>query len=233
VDEFEPIRRFYDDEYYADLQAEGSLPWHCRRILRRLGGMAGKQVLDIGCGTGEWLAELHMLGARVSGVDLSRRAVEACIARLPDGEFHCGPAESLPFADGRFDLVLCMGSLEHFLDKRKALDEMRRVGRSDARYLILVPNAGFLTRRLKLYGGTHQVKAREDVLTLEAWAELFAGAGLHVMRTWRDLHPLSRHWIFRGNPLGWPLRAAQALALAFWPIRWQYQVYHYCQGSDA
>jgi hypothetical protein len=34
---------------------------------------------------------------------------------------------------------------------------------------------------------------------------------------------------------GWlaaPLRALQALALVFWPLRWQYQVYHLCTKAE-
>lgn len=53
-----------------------------------------------------------------------------------------------------------------------------------------------------------------------------------MIELWRDLHPLSRHWICHGNVPAWPIRAAQALALAAWPIGWQYQVYHYCRAAN-
>jgi len=92
--------------------------------------------------------------------------------------------------------------------------------------------AGFLTRRLGLYGGTQQVMAKEDVYELAEWNRLFEAAGLRVIERWRDLHPLSWSWIARGSRLGWPVRAAQALALAAWPLGWQYQVYHYCRACD-
>lgn len=232
VDEFESIRRYYDDEYYAAGGDAGRLPWHCRRIAARLGNLSGLRVLDVACGTGEWLDHLRKCGARVSGIDLSRRAIDICRKRFPDDDFRCGPAESLPFPDRSFDLVTCLGSLEHFLDKGKALAEMRRVAGDGARFLILVPNAGFLTRRLGLYGGTQQVKAREDVLELDGWRQLLERTGLPVIARWRDLHTLSPGWIRRGNPLGWPLRAAQAVALCVWPMAWQYQVYHYCRATD-
>ncbi len=193
--------------------------------------MADRAVLDVACGTGEWLDFFRDQGASIAGIDLSQKAIEQCVRRFPEGKFVCGPAETLPFEDRTFDLVTCMGSLEHFLDKPAALSEMKRVAKGNARFLILVPNAGFLTRRLGLYGGTHQVKAREDVLDLASWASLLEGAGLHVTDRWRDLHPISWSWIAKGSPLGWPVRAAQALALATWPISWQYQVYHYCRAA--
>lgn len=228
--ETDAIRRFYDEEYYANDLASAPLPWHCRSVARRLGDMRGREVLDVACGTGGWLRYFHRLGAKgIAGIDLSHKAIEAGRKASPDAEFHCGSAEVLPFSDDRFDLVTCMGSLEHFQDKVGALREMLRVARKDATFVLLVPNAGFLTRRLGLYKGTAQSAVREDVLSLDQWAAIFDEAGLRVSARWRDLHPLSFSWICTGRPWHWPLRALQALALCFWPVSWQYQVYHVCE----
>lgn len=228
-DGFDTVRQFYDSEYYAVVSKGDRLPWHCRVVARRFGPFTGKAVLDVACGTGGWLAYIRELGAStIAGIDLSTRAIDACRQRLPEGEFHCGPAEMLPFPSAAFDVVTCMGSLEHFLDKPAALAEMRRVLRPGGCIVLLVPNAGFLTRRLGLYGGTQQRAIKEDVLSLDAWRSLMEGADLRVEARWRDLHPLSRSWILRGSPLAWPVRAVQALALACWPLAWQYQVYHRC-----
>jgi len=233
-DSLNKIREFYDTDYYASVSLGGRLPWHCRRVARRFGPFDGKSVLDVACGAGGWLQHFRERGARaVAGIDLSERAIQACRERLPDGEFHCGPAETLPFASEFFDVVTCMGSLEHFLDKPAALIEMRRVLRPGGCIVLLVPNAGFLTRQLGLYKGTQQRAIQEDVLSLDAWQTLFEAAGLEVEARWRDLHPLSRSWIARGSPLSWPLRLLQALALASWPMRWQYQVYHFCSASHS
>jgi SAM-dependent methyltransferase len=233
IDRFDSIRDFYDNEYYAHLNCSASLPWHCKAVAVRLGSMSGRRVLDVACGTGEWLDFFHSRSASVAGIDLSQRAIDECLRKFPESQFFCGPAESLPFPDDHFDLVTCMGSLEHFLDKPAALAEMKRVGKPDARFLILVPNAGFLTRRLGLYKGTQQVKAKEDVLELAQWNEMLEVAGLEVIDRWRDLHPLSWSWIRHGSVLSWPIRAAQAVLLAAWPVKWQYQVYHYCKvGKD-
>jgi SAM-dependent methyltransferase len=224
---FDAIRDFYNDEYYL-APTSAQVPWHTARVGRRLGPMAGKHVLDVACGTGAWLGYFSRQGASVAGIDLSSKAIERCRAQFPSGEFHCGPAESLPFADGAFDLVTCMGSLEHFLDKPAALREMVRVARPGATVLILVPNAGFLTRRLGMYRGTNQARISEEVLPLDAWRRLLENAGLGVQAMWRDLHPLSWQWIRHGPVLAWPIRSLQALALTVWPVAWQYQVYFRC-----
>jgi SAM-dependent methyltransferase len=227
--QLEHIREFYDDEYYGARPSQHPLPWHCRMAARDLTGVAGGDVLDVACGTGVWLGHFAAMGARsISGVDLSGRAIEACRATYPHGAFHAGPAERLPFPDASFDVIACMGSLEHFVDKLAALREMVRVSRPGAQFLLLVPNAGFLSRRLGLYGGTHQVKVKEDVMSLGVWGALFESAGLAVHRRRRDLHPLSWRWIAHGRWWTWPVRAVQAVSLAVWPLAWQYQVYHYC-----
>ncbi|MDQ2701602.1 MAG: methyltransferase domain-containing protein [Pseudomonadota bacterium] len=225
------VRDFYDREYHAGAGAPEDVGWHSRVIASRLGDLRGKRVLDIACGTGQWLLELQQRGAVPSGIDISVRAVAQCHRVLPSADIREGIAERLPFETASFDLVTCMGSLEHFLDQPGALAEMRRVGSRGARFLILVPNAGFLTRRLGLYRGTHQVAIRETVRPLAEWQALLEGAGMEVRAKWRDLHPLAREWITSGPMHAWPLRAAQACALAAWPLAWQYQVYFYCEGQ--
>lgn len=227
------VRLFYDQEYYANPDAGDALPWQMRRVADRLGNMDDHRVLDIACGTGAWLAELTRRGAQSAGIDISSRAVEQCRRRLPNADIREGVAEELPFHDDSFDLVTCLGSLEHFLDQPRALREMRRVAKSGASFLILVPNAGFLTRRLGLYGGTGQTAIRETVRSLEEWTRLLQEAGLEVRARWRDLHPLSASWISQGPMHTRPLRLLQALALPLWPLRWQYQVYFQCRVAQA
>ncbi|MEQ8230161.1 MAG: class I SAM-dependent methyltransferase [Gammaproteobacteria bacterium] len=226
------IRDFYDHEYYRDLPAQAGPSMHQRRLARRLDIGWADAVLDVACGAGGWLAACAARGATVAGIDLSERAIDCCRRTLPAGEFHVGPAETLPFPAARFSVVSCLGSLEHFLDPDAALTEMRRVARRDARFLILVPNAGFLTRRLGLYRGTFQVQAREEVLPLAAWEALFHRNGLEVVARWRDLHVLSWQWIMRRPRRAAPLRALQAFALACWPLAWQYQVYFECRNRE-
>ena len=230
-DELEEMKSFYDDVYYADANKPLQGSAHLKNLARIMDIASGIVVLDIACGLGEWLHVCASDGAQVSGVDLSERAIDYCHKHMPDGEFHAVPAEKLPFADGQFDLVSCLGSLEHFVEPVVSLREMARVAKADARFLILVPNADFLTRKLKLFGGTNQKDAKEVVRTLEEWEGLFEQAGLRVTRKWKDLHVLSWSWITMNGWLGAPIRALQALALAVWPLRWQYQVYHLCVKS--
>jgi ubiquinone/menaquinone biosynthesis C-methylase UbiE len=221
-------REYYDGVYHKKTCDKRDLSNHCRRLAQRFQPWQGKRLLDVGCGSGTWLTAVARLGGKPAGVDLSQVAIDACRRKLPDAELYCVPAEQLPFADRQFDFISCLGSLEHFISPEAALREMVRVAKPDSTLLILVPNAGFLPRRLGLYSGTQQAELREEVRSLQEWQEMFAYAGLEVVRRWRDLHVLSWSWIFRGPWYVWPLRSVQALALPLWPLSWQYQVYHHC-----
>jgi ubiquinone/menaquinone biosynthesis C-methylase UbiE len=227
------IKAFYDSVYHANAHADegGTLRGHYTRLIKRLGIQKGDSVLDVACGAGGWLKACEEYGTSVSGVDLSEKAIAVCRELMPDGRFHAQPAETLPFCNGQFDVVTCLGSLEHFVDPQSSLEEMVRVAKNDASFVILVPNKEFLTRKLGFFGGTYQVDAKEVVRTLEGWQLLFSSAGLTVKERWKDLHVVNRHWIMTGRAYMWPLRALQCLLLPMWPLKWQYQVYHRCLAT--
>ncbi len=225
----ETMRRFYDGVYYRDVPRPGKISRHYRRLALRMAVSQGQRILDVGCGTAEWLRAAHDQGAIPIGIDLSQRAISIGRISLHEGILLTGCAESLPFGEGQFDMVTCMGSLEHFMDMKQALLEMVRVARDDSPILILVPNAGFLTRRLGFYKGTIQSDICEVTMNTDQWKRVFEEAGLHVKKRWRDLHILSWRWISLSK--GWhiPFRALQAAALIVWPLSWQFQVYHLCE----
>lgn len=228
--DIDEIREFYDSVYYADATVNGEVEsrGHYRQLARKSNIELGSEVLDVACGKGDWLRVCTEVGATVCGIDLSGTAISICRKTMPAGEFYTQAAESLPFEDRRFDVVTCLGSLEHFVDPVNGLMEMSRVAKADATIIILVPNKDFLTRKLGLFGGTYQVDAKEVVRTLDDWEALFLAAGLLVEERWKDLHVLNMRWITTGRFYMWPFRALQCLLLMVWPLRWQYQVYHRC-----
>lgn len=229
---FQEIRQYYDGVYYKNVKRQVVVSRHLKHLARKVLYGEENNILDVACGTGSWLLSAGTRSnASLAGIDISQVAIDTCRANLPNGEFSAGTAETLPFESNRFDLVSCLGSLEHFIDPAAALREMVRVAKQDARFLLLVPNSGFLTRRLKLFKGTDQVAAREIVRSLDEWQTLFEAAGLITTDRWKDLHVLSWNWISANNWAHIPLRAMQAVALMIWPLSWQYQVYHLCEKA--
>lgn len=228
VNDIGEVQRFYNSVYYKDAKANKKQSCHLSRLASKMRIQTGIDVLDVACGKGEWLFAVHERGGNIAGIDLSYKAIDICKTIFPDGEFYVGTAEILPFEDKRFNIVSCLGAIEHFLDPQAALKEMVRTARDNATFLLLVPNKDFLTRRLGFFGGTAQADIREEVRTLQEWKELFEAAGLQIEKRWKDLHVLSWTWITNRRWYHIPIRAAQAFTLLFWPLSWQYQVYHLC-----
>jgi SAM-dependent methyltransferase len=111
-------------------------------MLSRAGVPERPQVLDAGCGTGRNLAEFGRLGT-ARGVDPSRQAIEFC-RRRGLGEVEAAGIESLPYADGTFDLILATDVLEHVERDDVAATELRRVAAPGALLLVTVPAYGWL-----------------------------------------------------------------------------------------
>jgi SAM-dependent methyltransferase len=90
--------------------------------------LAGKLVLDAGCGGGRYARLLGRFGAKVVGVDLSsavEKAASLC-ADLPDVSILQGDLTRIPLAEGVFDLAFSIGVLHHGPDPRGAFAEVAR-----------------------------------------------------------------------------------------------------------
>ncbi len=104
--------------------------------LEKIAGNAfGGTLCDVGCGTGYLLRHVRTHSKqsfeRMVGVDIvTPRGHD-------DIEFVDAMIENLPFGDRSFDTVLCTHVLEHILDYRKAIAELRRITRR--RLIIVVP----------------------------------------------------------------------------------------------
>lgn len=225
-------RSFYDNIYYKNISAKRKIHRHYKKLVSKIYLKKDDSILDIACGTGEWLKVATLNGAMPFGIDISEKAVQASKNWIQTGGFAVCVSENLPFTGHSFDVVTCLGALEHFQDQKKALKEMIRVAKKNASFLILVPNSNFLTYRLGLFKGTKQTEVKETIMSLEEWERLFFEAGLIVDKKWKDLHVISTDWIIRRPWLMIPFRFLQAILLAVWPLNWQYQVYHLCYHND-
>src|SRR4051812_5859531 len=99
-----------------------------RHLLPLIGNVRGKRFLDIGCGTGRWLAWARQQGATALGVDLSQEML-ARAAEKPGlaGRLATADACRLPVRDGSADIVLCALALGHVPDFVTAAAELARV----------------------------------------------------------------------------------------------------------
>jgi ubiquinone biosynthesis O-methyltransferase len=104
-----------------------------------VGDWRGAAVLDLGCGGGFMAVALAERGAKVTGIDPSESAVGAARRHAKENgldiNYQISGGESLPFADGAFDIVVCVDVLEHVEDLQRVLSEVRRVLRPDGIFL--------------------------------------------------------------------------------------------------
>ena len=102
-------------------------------------------VLDAGCGSGYGTAEFATVAASVTAFDISEEAVKAAreqYARTGVRWLRAG-CESLPFADGSFDLVVAFEVIEHLERWRELLSEAKRVLKPSGVLLVSTPNKAY------------------------------------------------------------------------------------------
>ncbi len=97
----------------------------------------GEEILSVGCGPAIVEGGLANDGFAVTGLDVSREAISCAPDTL---RTVVAPAEKMPFADGSFDVVLFIVSLQFIDDYRQALSETRRVLRPEGRVIAMLLN---------------------------------------------------------------------------------------------
>ena len=188
-------------EGYTELNATSLLNEFYNRpaLVELAGDVAGRRILDVGCGSGPILADLRDRGAIVTGVDASAGMLDQARARLGTGvDLRVADlAEPLPFGDGTFDDVVASQVLHYLKDWGPTLAELHRVLRPGGRLIVSEehPTALFLSDRLsggdREYFGVHErteewtLGGRTAELTfwdrpLHAMTDAFAAAGFRI-----------------------------------------------------
>ncbi len=115
-------------------------------ILRELKGY--KDILSVGCGPAIIERELQEKGFNVTGLDVSKEALESA----PDSIRTCvGSAENMDFADSSFDAAIYIASLQFIDNYEKAVKETARVLKPKGRLLVMLlnPESKFFKERKK------------------------------------------------------------------------------------
>ncbi len=114
--------------------------YHVKLIGEHLGPLAGKRVLDVGCGKGRFarLFQEREPAAEIWGLDIS----EEMLRFVPPGiRTRAGSMTELPFEDGFFDAAYATESLEHAVEIEKAVSEICRVVKPGGRIAVIDKNA--------------------------------------------------------------------------------------------
>lgn len=128
-------------KWIGPLRGNAELSLMCLRFI------PGGTLLDVGCGSGRFLAKMKALGWEVQGVEPDEMAVR--FARERFGlDVKQGTLEAIGFPEGRFDAVTLGHVIEHVRDPAALVRECRRVTKTGGMLVITTPNAESLAHRV-------------------------------------------------------------------------------------
>ncbi len=110
---------------------------HCSRLyndflevpsmVKALGNIKDKKLLDIGCGAGVHIKKYISKGAICSGIDISKSMIEMAKEHCPEVDFKIGPMTKLPYKNSSFDVVTASLSVDYIKDLTPVFKEISRV----------------------------------------------------------------------------------------------------------
>lgn len=134
----------YDDGWQRELQAgkeeRGNLQANLEFLIRTNVLKTGDKILEIGCGIGSVVFELSHQGYDVTGTDISNAAIQYGLKKYGDIRLDVQAAETLPYEDKSFDVVLSFDVFEHIAQIDRHVAEVQRILRPGGSYLFQTPN---------------------------------------------------------------------------------------------
>jgi len=129
----------------------------------RNAGLAGKRVLDIGCGGGILSESMAAAGAHVIGIDLSEKALGVARLHLFESgqkvDYHHASAEEFAAQHaGEFDIVTCMEMLEHVPDPASTVAACAQLVRPDGHVFFSTINRNFKAYLFAVLGAEYILK---------------------------------------------------------------------------
>ena len=223
-------QRIYDADPQHD---DASSPWY-QLVLQYLSDTSHSRVLEVACGRGGLLPYLVHSGARVTGCDFSFAALHAADCKLRQSQgpspSHLvqGDAQSLPFADSSFDLVISCETIEHLPQVLDALQELHRVTRRNGKLFLTTPNHFNFMGLYELYARVRHPGRKDDQpFDRRQWFpqihKLVRRAGWTILRTDGTVHQFP---FFPGrNPVRWHnLESNRSLRKILSPFAYTYFV---------
>ena len=166
-------------------------------------GLAGASVLDVGCGGGILAEALARRGAKVTGIDLSEKALRVAELHLHESKLDIRYQKvSVEDCTGEFDVVTCMELLEHVPDPQRMVAACARLVRPGGRvffstinrnakaYLFAVVGAEYVLGLLPR--GTHDYQRFIKPSELSRWSRA-AGLAVEELKG-MTYNPLTRRY---------------------------------------
>ena len=189
---------------------------------RDLGDLAGKDVVELACGTGRHTVRLADAGARLTAVDFSRGMLEVAKKRLEGRGVTFGEADlraRLPWDDGSFDLAVCCLAIEHIEHLEPLFREVRRVLRKGGAFVLSDMHPAMRLRGNSAAFDTNdgtdvRLEGYEHPIVTYVTAALGAGFRIDALEEHKGSEDLVKKTGRASKYVGWPmLFAMRAMAI--------------------
>lgn len=182
------VAKIYDELFSSPGKLRDSDRYY-QWVLEKLDLQPGEKLLDIACGEGLLIKYARLMGVQAIGIDLSmaglilsKHLIGSEIFTLADGEY-------LPFNSHQFNKITNLGSLEHFVNPKRGVQEIVRLLRNDGRAAIFLPNSYYLVDIIWQvwrtgYSACHH-QPIERFATFHEWWDFLENAGLKVERAYK------------------------------------------------
>jgi 2-polyprenyl-3-methyl-5-hydroxy-6-metoxy-1,4-benzoquinol methylase len=158
-------------------------PMHRREAdaaVRCLPAVPQGRLLDVGCGSGEWLLEMRQRGWTVEGFDFDDSAVK--LARQKGLKVECGSLEDRNYPADCFDAVTLNHVIEHVPDPVRTLVECARILKPEGKLVLFTPNNSSLGHLLFREGWRGLEPPRHlHIFSMKSLRRTLTAAGFHEM----------------------------------------------------
>lgn len=114
-------------------------------------GRSQLKILECGCGPGGILRDLALEEHEVYGIDINSNFVAEMLEVCPRVKGTCCDLEEMPFSDGMFDVVICVGVMPYLRQDERAIAEMARVMKPGGLLVMSNPNYYMIDKFLDPY----------------------------------------------------------------------------------
>jgi ubiquinone/menaquinone biosynthesis C-methylase UbiE len=202
-----PLKSDYDNWHQSMALTEADqvtplYPWH-QTLLKLLPNLDGRNVLEVGCGRGDFARLLGQkyLATKIVATDFSHSAIEAAQSKLPEipnVSFCVADAQNLPFDDACFDVVISCECLEHVESPLRMMSSVARCLKPGGSFIITTENYfnGMILAWIKSwlsgqpFNSGSGVQPRENFFLFWRVRQIIEKAGLTVT------HMESNHFIW-------------------------------------